>query len=224
MKSSVLSVLFAILLASAAVMETGCGHDTVDSGSQDLNMTYTPNPWGSGRFDVAEFGVNPIQALPADPAEAAVFGTERLLFRFTPFTANLTLTQDAPFSHIALSAGTYRVTRIEFTPPTLNDNHLAPPPYTDCIDGVAVIDAQSAPGIPPVFQFDNPPSLTFTIQPGQTKLALTVDVPDLIAGYEAAFTCQYVPCPGCPIDPRPTLTAFDAVIFRDALLANITLK
>ena len=187
-------------------------------------MTYTPSPSGSGRFSVATITVNRIQALPADPQQAALYGTERLLFRFSPFTANLTLDTPVPYSNIALSAGTYNVTRIDFSPPALVDEHLAPPPYQDCIDGVAVFDDGSASGIPSVFLFNSPPSVTFTIQPGQTSLALTVDVPGLITGYEAAFTCTYVPCPGCPIDPRPTLTAFDEDAFRAALLANITLK
>jgi hypothetical protein len=217
-------VLIAVLLASAAVMAPGCSNDSLSSSSQALNMTYTPSPSGSGRFETATFIVSRIQALPADPEQAALYGNERLLFRFLPFTANLVLETPVPYSDIALAAGTYNVTRIDYTPLALVDQNLPPPPYATCTDGVAVIDGQSAPGIPTVFQFNNPPSLTFTIQPGQTSLALTVDVPGLIAGYEAAFTCTYVDCPGCPVDPRPTMTAFDANTFRAALLANITLK
>jgi hypothetical protein len=218
MRSSVLPALIVMLLASAAVMAPGCNNNTLSGSSQDLNMTYTPSPPDSGRFSVATFIVARIQALPADPQQAALYGSERLLFRFDPFTANLTLDTPVPFANIAIAAGTYNVTRIDFSPPALVDEHLAPPPYQQCIDGVAVIDDQSVPGIPSVFQFNNPPSLSFTVQPGQTSLALTVNVPGLIAGYEAAFTCQYQACPGCPVDPRPTLTAFDQNAFRAALL------
>jgi hypothetical protein len=185
---------------------------------------YTPSPTGPGRFDIASFNINRIQALPADPQQAALYGSESLLFRFLPFTANLVVQTPVPYASIALSSGTYNVTRIDFTPPALVDTNLAPPPYANCADGVAVIDGQSAPGIPAVFQFNNPPSLSFTVQPGQTSLALTVDVPGLIAGYEASFTCTYVPCPGCPVDPKPTMTAFDENAFRAVLLANISLQ
>ena len=186
-------------------------------------MTYTPSPSGSGRFETATFIVSRIQALPADPQQAALYGTERLLFRFSPFTANLTLDTPVPYSNIALAAGTYNVTRIDFSPLALVDDNVSTTPAT-CIDGIAVLDGSQPPGIPSFFQFNNPPSLTFTIQPGQTSLALTVNVPGLIAGYEASYTCTFLACPGCPVDPRPTLTAFDENAFRAALLANITLK
>jgi hypothetical protein len=228
MRSSFLLGLSGLALASAAAVAVGCSHDTLNSGSQNLSMTYLPSPSGAGRFDSATFVINKIQALPADPAEAALFGTERLSFRFDPFTANLTLEAPVPFSNISLSVGTYNITLIEFTPPAMIDNNLAPPPYAECIDGIATINRQSAPGIPQVFQFKNPPDnlsgMSFTLSPGQTSLALTVNVPGLIAGYEAAFTCQYVPCTGCPVDPRPTLTSFSTAAFRAALLANITIK
>ena len=223
MRSSVLPALIVGLLASAAVMAPGCSSNTLSSSSQDLNMTYTPSPSGSGRFDTASFIVNGIQALPADPQQAALYGTERLLFRFSPFTANLTLDTPVPYSNIALAAGTYNVTRIDFSPLALVDDNVSTTPAT-CIDGIAVLDGSQPPGIPSFFQFNNPPSLTFTIQPGQTSLALTVNVPGLIAGYEASYTCTFFACPGCPVDPRPTLTAFDENAFRAALLANITLK
>jgi hypothetical protein len=228
MRSSALHVLYVVVLALAAVVATDCSHETLGSGSQDLNMTYTPSPAGAGRFERATFNVATIQLLPADPAEAAIYGTERLQFRFSPFAANLTLTEAVPFSQIALSTGTYRVTRIEFTRLVLVDEDLAPNPAT-CMDGLAVVDGTKPPGqVPLRYLFDDPPDnlsrLTFTIQPGQTTLALTVDVPGLIAGYESSFTCLLVPCPGCPVNPKPTLTAFNATTFKAALLANITIK
>jgi hypothetical protein len=68
--------------------------------------------------------------------------------------------------------------------------------------------------------FTDPQSLTFTIRPGQTKLALTVNVPGLIAGYESSYTCQL----GCGPAGSPCLTAFNEATFRAALLANLTLE
>jgi len=225
MRSRVVFLLSSMVLASAAVIATGCSQDTLSGGSQDLNMTYTPSPAGAGRFDIASFKVNTIQIVPTDPQEAALFGANRMLLRFDNFTADLTATQPVFYSHIALAAGSYRVTTIAFTPPALVDSNLPTNPAT-CIDGVPVIDAQSTTGVPQVFTFDNPSTLIFTVQPGQTSLALTVDVPGLIAGYEAAFTCAFFPCPGCPVDPKPTVAGspFNTQVFRDALMANITIK
>jgi len=228
MRSGVVRVFSGMVLALLTVVAGGCSQDTLSSGSQNVNMTYTPSPSGSGRFNVASLKINKLQSLPADPAEAALFGTERIPFRFTPFDANLTLTSPVAYSHVALSTGTYNITTIELTPPTLVDNNIAPPPYASCKDGVEVFTAQSAPGIPDAFLFTSPADdlsgLTFNLSPGQTSLAVKVNVPGLIAGYQAAFTCQYVPCPGCPVDPRPVLTTFDNQAFRSALLANITIE
>jgi hypothetical protein len=229
MRPSSLLIFSGLVLAVAAAVAVGCSQDTLNSGSQNININYTPSPAGSGRFDSASFVINRIQALPADPAEAALFGTERLTFRFEPYTANLVLETPQNYANISLSAGTYVVTLIEFTPLALVDTDLPPPPYAACIDGIATIDAQSVtPNLPEVFQFKNPPTdlsgLTFTLSPGQTSLALKVNVPGLIAGYEASFTCQYVPCTGCPFSPRPKLTAFSSSTFRAALLANVTIE
>jgi hypothetical protein len=228
MRSSGLYVLAVVVLASTVAIGTGCNNDTLNSGSQNLSMTYTPSPSGAGRFDTATLIISRLEALPADPTEAAIYGSERLLFQFNPYTAHLTLTQPTPYTTIALSAGTYRATFIELSPLALVDTASSPSPV--CIDGIAVLDGSQPPGIPSKFAFAYPPgtsspaNLTFTIQPGQTSLALTVDVPGLIAGYEAAYTCQFVQCPGCPVDPSPTLTAFDQTAYRDALLANIKIQ
>jgi len=233
MRSSFLHVLSGLVLASVVVMAGGCNQDTLNSGSQNINMAYTPSPSGAGRFDRASFFFNRIQALPADPAEAALYGTERILFQFDPFKAELTLTAPVTFSNISLSTGAYNVTLIEFTPPALVDTDLAPPPYASCIDGIATIDAQSVkppygPVVPATFLFripqDNLSGMSFALSPGQTNLALNVNVPGLIQGYQDSFTCQYVPCPGCPVNPKPTLTAFNNATFKAALLANITIE
>jgi hypothetical protein len=218
--------LSVIVLSLVATLAPGCSHDTLQSGSQQLDMNYTPNPTGAGRFARASFIIDKILALPADPNEAALYGANRIILRVSPvstFEADLTATAPVMYSDITLSAGTYVVKQVDYRLLVLVDTNVAANPQ-HCIDGVAVIDGQQPPGIPQLYTFLNPPSLTFTVQPGQTQLALTVNVPGLIKGYEDAYTCQYVPCTGCPVDPRPTLTAFDETTFRNALLANISIK
>jgi hypothetical protein len=217
-------VLSFVVLASATVAVTGCNHDTLRSGSEDLNVTYLPSPSGAGRYETAAFSINKIQFLPADPATAAIYGTERLQFRFDFFTADLTKTEEVSFTNIVLAAGTYRVTLIEFTRLSLKDSNVAPNPQT-CIEGVAVLDGSQPQGqVPAKFAFNDPPDnlsdLIFTIRPGQTKLQLTVNVPGLIAGYESAYTCQL----GCGSGGTPCLTAFNQAAFKAALLANVTFE
>jgi len=223
MRSSVRHVLSVIVLASVAVATIGCGHDTLGSGTQDLSVTYTPSPAGAGRYETATFDITKIQVLPVDPATTAIYGTEALLFRFFRFQADLTATNPVAFAQIALAAGTYRVRLIGFTSPFLSDDLVSTTPAT-CIDGVGALNPQAAPGVPAEREFDDPASLNFTVRPGQTTLALRVNVPGLIAGYESSFTCQFLPCPGCPVDPAPSLTAFNEATFRAALLANVTLE
>ena len=238
MRSRFLHVLSGMVLASVAVLATGCNHDTLSGGSQNLTMTYTPSPSGAGRFNceatavtppcTASFNVIQIKVLPADPEERKLYqspsGPGGLLFLFSAFSANLTLTAAVPISQIPLSTGTYNVTSIQFTPPELVDQNLAPPPYASCMEGVSTINTSS----PAAFLFkdtvDDLSRLTFTVQPGQTSLSLTVDVPGLIADYEAAFAPGCVPCQNCSQDPRSTLTTFDAAAFRANVLANISIK
>jgi len=221
MRSSVRQVLSVIVLASVAVATFGCSHATLDSGTQALNMTYTPSPAGAGRYNRATFDVNKIHAIPVDPAAAEIFGSEALLFRFDVFTADLTLQNAFPFSNIALAAGTYNVRLIEFTPPSLVDTDPLPSNPPTCIEGVATLNRQSVtPEIVEKFDFVDPPSLTFTVSPGQTTLALTINVPGLITGYENSFTCQT----GCGAGGTNCVTAFSEANFRAALLANVTLK
>jgi hypothetical protein len=222
MKASVLRGMCVLVLATAAVAVAGCSHETLNSGAQGLDMTYSPSPSGAGRFDRASFIVVRIQALPADPAEAALYGPERLLFRFSPFTADLTLTTAVLYSNITLSAGDYVVTRAEFTSLALVDTDVPTNPAT-CIDGIQVIDGSQPAGVPTNYVFDDPASLSFTVHPGQAQLALTVNVPGLIAGYEAAFTCSMDANVCSPRNP-PCLTAFDEDTYRNALLANISIE
>ena len=221
MRSAIRHVVSVLILASVAVAATGCSHNTVDSASQALRVTYTPSPAGAGRYERASFFINIIEVLPADPRTAALYGSARLRFQTSPFTAKLTETQDVEFAKIALGAGTYRVTLLEITAPTLVDENVIPIPG-NCMSGIEVIDGTTNPPgqVPSTFAFTDPQSLTFTIRPGQTKLAITVNVPGLIAGYESSYTCQNSCGPG----GFPCLTAFDVANFRAILLANLTLE
>jgi hypothetical protein len=216
-------VLSAFLFASALTFVGGCSHDTLDSGANSLAVQYDPSPSGSGRFERAEFNIATIQILPADPALATVNGGRSLSLRFDPFTANLTVTQPVTFSQIALSAGTYKVTKIEFNPPSLVDTDVSPTPAT-CLDGIAAFKSGPAAGQVPNLTTFIPPatdSLTFTVHEGQSKLSLTVNVPGLIAGYQAAFTCSTTD-PSC--GGQACLISFDQTAYASALLANISLE
>lgn len=234
MKSGFLHVLSGMVLASAAVMVPGCSQDTLESGSQNLNMAYTPNPSGAGRFDTASFTFDKIEALPADPDEAALYGVERILFSFSPFIADLTVDAPVTYSNIALSPGTYNVTLIQVTPPALVDEEVLPPPPpgANCLDWVSTFNAQSPvrpfPELPAFFRFrtptDNLSNLSFTVQPGQTRVALTVNVPGLIAAYQQSFSSGCRLCTNCNADSRSTLTTFNTPAYRAAVLANITIE
>jgi hypothetical protein len=232
MTSPVRHALSFILLVSVAAAGSGCSQDTVNGGSQGLNVVVRPNPAGAGRFERASMLINKIQFLPADPATAALYGSERLLMKFTPYDAQLAATQDQLFSNVSISAGTYRVTYLEVAPLVLVDEDLAPPPYATCIDGLAIIDGSTpctpdpqhpnvcVPDVPTAFGFNDPPNLSFTIQPGQTTLALKVNIPGLIAGYQSMYTCTL----GCGTGGAPCLTAFNEATYRAAVLANISFE
>jgi len=224
-----------VVALTLLVVAAGCSHDTLNGASQDLSVTFTPSPPGAGRYtgvgaDSASFIINKIQLLPADPTLAALYGTNQLLLRFTPFDPTnhphlLTETEESEYANIALSAGTYRVSLLEVTPLVLIDDNVDPN-ATECIKQLSVIDGSTPAGIPSDFSFsfpnpaDTPANLTFTIRPGQTKLAIKVNVPGLISGYEASYTCQF----GCGPGGTPCLTAFSQSSFRAAVLANMTIE
>ncbi len=211
-------VLTTAALCAALGAGTGCNQNTLTGSTANLIVNYTQNPAGAGRFERGSFTVNKILALPADPQAASVFGNERLLFFFGTFNADLTLSQSVQMSHIALSPGTYQVTYFEFTPPALVDTNVpANPP--SCIEGIAAID--SGPTfVPDIIKFTNPPTMTFTVHPGQTTLSMNINVPALVNGYEASFTCAQ----GCGPGGGPCVTAFDEANFRAVFLANVTFQ
>jgi hypothetical protein len=206
-----------VLLIGAGV--TSCQSDTLNSGTESLVVKYVPNPSGAGRFDRSNFDVVRLQIRPSDPALLAIYGNTPLSLRFSPFTADLTQTTASTYATIALAAGTYTVKELSLTRPQLVDTDISPTPAT-CLDGIAAFPSGPASGAVPVsFTYTTPASLTFTVQPGQTKLNLTVNVPGLISAYENAFTCN----PDCG-GGVPCLIAFDADTFTAEYLANITLQ
>lgn len=208
-----LGVLVAALGGLAA-----CSNDPLESNTSKVQFRYVPSPSGAGRYDTAQMDILTVQVLPEDPALAAVYGADQLLFRFTPFTANLKATQSVPISNTGLPPGTYVVKLIEFTAPGLIDQTLPTSP-TSCIERIAALPSGPAsPQVPSAFSFTDVPSMTFTLAPGQTTLSITVDIPGLIAGYESSFTCNN-DCGG----GNACLTAFDEAAFRNVLLANITI-
>ena len=237
MRAGIRHVLGVVALTQLALVAAGCSHDTLSGGSQDLTVTFTPSPPGAGRYtgfglDKATFEIKKLLVLPADPVTAKLYEDDgkTLSFRFQPFDPNnhphlLEETTESEFAQIALSSGTYRVKTLEVTPLELTDDNVSPTPAS-CIEGIAVINRTSVnPNIADVLSVgfpnpaDTPANLTFTIRPGQTKLALKVNVPGLIAGYEASFTCQ----PNCFLG-FPCLTAFSEPSFEAALLANISIE
>lgn len=223
MRSRVWPVVSVIVLASVAIATTGCSHDTLSSGTQDLSVVYTPSPAGAGRWDTAKFAMQKIQVVPTDPADPEIFRDEALLFTFDVVPADLTQGNAAAFAHVALAAGNYRVKNIWFTPPNLFDVQGSIP--SSCADYFQTIDRLSSstvttPPVPSQFKFPDsefpgdPPSPIFTVHPGQTTLSLSVNVPGLIAGYESSFK-------NCVETPTPHPTVFDAANFRAVLMANV---
>lgn len=219
MRTTAWRVGVVLALAIVGVLAAACSHEDLTSGTEALTVKYTPDPTGVGRYERASFTIATIRAIPADPELAAIYGNRPLLFRFSPFTADMTLDKAVSFAEIGLSPGVYNVALIEFSAPQLVDENVSSTPAT-CIEGIAAVPSgPAASQVPQTFSLTNPSGLTFTVRPGQTKLSLTVDIPGLVAGFEGAFTCQ-ADCGG----GRPCLTTFNAASYSNAILANVTLQ
>jgi hypothetical protein len=236
MRAGIRHVLGAVAVTQLALFAGGCSHDTLSGSSQNLTVTFVPAPPGAGRYtgfgrDTATFEIRQLLVLPADPATAALYESDgkTMSFRFQPFDPDnhphlLEETTESEFARIALSPGTYRVKKLAVTPLILIDDNVTP--SARCIENIPVIDRTSVnPNIDDVISLDfpstadTPANLTFTIRPGQTNLAIKVNIPGLITGYENAFTCQ----PNC-IFGFPCLTAFSQPNFKAALIANIAFE
>ena len=172
-----------------------------------------------GRFERGSFDIKKLEALPVDPNTGAIFGTDTLIFRFDSFRADLATTTPTLFSTVGLAEGTYRITLFQMSMPSLVDTNVDPNPV-NCGDGVATVDVSAAPGVPSSVDFVNEPALTFTVRPGQSSIAIKLNVPGFIAGYQGAFTCQF----GCGPGGAPCFTAFSTPAFKAALLANLTIE
>lgn len=216
MSSRFSQAMSVVLLASGILAAVGCSSEPVTGGSAGLTFAVVPSPAGAGRYEEASVIVNKIQVLPADPATAALYGGDVLILFFAPTDVHLATNTDEFISSISLSPGTYSVSFLQITPLVLVDQNVSPTPAS-CIEGIDVIDGTQPSGIPNTFGFTNPPTLTFTISPGQTKLALKINIPGLIAAYEASYTCT----PGCGPGGSPCLTAFNEPAYRAAVLANL---
>jgi len=211
------AVMSILAMTVVGAFAPSCSNSTLESGSEGLVVTFAPNPSGTGRFDSASFNVNAVFFLPADPDAASVYGGRPLSLTFSPLVLDLTQTQSVAYSQIALAAGTYRVTQISFTSPQLIDTDPTPAPAT-CIDGVNAVPSGPAAGqVPPNVSFDSSAGFTFTVNPGQTTLAIFVNVPGLIAEFEDGFTCV----PDCG-GGQPCLTGFDTTNYPDVFLNNVS--
>jgi hypothetical protein len=220
-----------VFVASIALGTSACNQSKLESGTQGLAVAFAPDPSGAerlngGSFEVGNFDIVKLQALPVDPAAAAVYGSESLIFRLQRVTEDLTKAEPVAFSQIALPTGSYYVTRLEITHPALIDYDVPTPPVpTDpahCMAGVTVVNTEGLGALQTVV-FDQTSNITFTVSQGQSKLAIKLNVPAFIKAYEASFTCQV----GCGTnDPtRNCLTApFDETAFRAAVLANLTIQ
>lgn len=228
MSSRVRKALSVALLTAGLVAGPACDSESVTGGSQTVTLTVNFGSTGIGRYTSATWIVRKIRVLPADPSTAALYGSNQLLMFFSTLDVNLAATQGQLVSTISLAPGTYRVSFLEVTPLVLLDDELDPNPPT-CIEGIAVIDGTKPctviqgvcqPDLPSEIGFTNP-AYGFTVTPGQTtNVNMNVDVSELIAGYESAFTCT----PGCGPGGSPCLTAVNQSTYRAAILANVTFE
>jgi hypothetical protein len=209
----------AIGLAIVGGLQGCSSSDPLGSGTESLTVRYVPNPAGAGRYNRADLTLQRIHIRPADPELVPIYGSTPLALKFGTFRVDMTLESAAVYSEIALVPGDYIVTIFELTRPQLVDSDAITAPAS-CVDAIAALPSGPATGaVPNLFTYPNPPSLAFTVRPGQTQLNLTMNVPGVIAAYEAAFTCN----PDCG-GGAPCLTGFDAAAFTTAYLANISLQ
>lgn len=219
MRSTMRGVIGVWALAAVCVVAVSCSDSNVNSGSEGLVVKYKPNPTGAGRFERGSFGIASIKILPNDPATVAIYGSTQLSIIFRPFTADITATKPVTLAQIALASGSYRVTELQITSPSMVDTNVSATPAT-CIDGVAGVPSGPATGqVPPTLTFNNVSSLAFTVRPGQTTLSFTVDIPRLVSEFQAEFTCN----PDCG-GGQPCLVGFDAAAYRDTMLAVISVQ
>lgn len=197
----------------AAALLAGCSKTSdLSSGTEGLVVKYTPNPTGAGRYSRAGTSITRIRFLPNDPNTARIYGNTPMSMRFDPFVIDLTQATVQTYANIALAVGDYKITLFELTSPALFDSNVSGSPAT-CIAGVSTVPSgPAASQVPAVFTLNNPAGMTFSIRPGQTKLAMTLDVPGLIGDYEGAFTCN----PDCG-GGSPCLTSFDVPTFSAAI-------
>ena len=219
MTVSLRTLLAAVALAGALLGATSCSDEPITSSSAPLSIRYVPEPTGAGRYETAGFTIIQITFVPTDPDRAIALHGQSLAFRFGTFDTNLEATEAVEFTKTALAPGTYLIDRFAFFSPFLSDNNLPATPAS-CIEKISALPSgPAAPQVPPEFTLDSSVGYGFTINPGQTKLDIVVDVPGLIAGYESSFTCSD-DCGG----GNACLTAFDADAFRTQFINHVTFR
>jgi hypothetical protein len=224
MTSRCTQVLATAVILAAAFASTGCDSNTATSGTAGLSVRYNPSPSGAGRFeggtnDFANMIIFKITFEPVDPELVPLLGGEALSMRFSDYNANLASAEPLEYAAIAVPPGTYRITELTFRPPQLQDGEAtAAAPV--CIERIASIPSgPAASQVPVQMTLDANDGYVFSVSPNQTKLDIRVDVPALLAAYQAAFTCQDS-CGG----GNACLTAFDEAAFRAAFLAHVTIQ
>ena len=224
MTSRCTQILATAAILAAAFASTGCDTNTATSGTAGLSVRFNPSPSGAGRFeggtnDFANMIIFKITFEPTDPELVPLLGGEALSMRFSDYTANLAASGPLEYAAIALPPGTYRITELTFRPPQLQDSEAnAAAPV--CADRIASVPSgPAASQVPVQMTLDANDGYEFTVTPGQTKLDILVDVPGLLAAYQASFTCQDS-CGG----GGPCFTAFDESAFRAAFIAHVSIQ
>jgi len=217
MRSKLFAGIGGLSVAAGMLVASGCSHDTLKSSTVGLTVKYTQSPSGAGRYDTAAYGVSEIRLVPADPVRRSLLSGNNFSLN-AQINADLTASGTTTFSQVALSPGLYNIVGVTYTTPVLKDNVLPETPTT-CIEGVSnVPSGPAAAQVPFAISLNESDGLQLNVQPGNSVIEVRADVPALISGYEAAFTCQ----PSCD-GLGPCLTAFDQSAFRTTLLSSIAI-
>ena len=222
MTSRMTLFLAAGAIGAASLASVGCSSDPVGSSTTSLSLRFVTSPSGAGRFgdapeDEAIINIRSVDFRPTDPTLDALLGAQAYQMFFGVYDGDLKRTDPDEVSGMALQPGTYKITALEYRPPRFTDagaSQAAP----NCIDRIAAIPSGAA--IPDfTYTLDESFGLTFTVNPGQTQLDMTFDVPGLIAAYSAAFTCTE----NCG-NGISCLTAFDPEAGRAAIADHLSFQ
>jgi len=218
MTSRFVRACVAVATVGVAFGLPSCSHDTLTSSTAGLAVTFVPSPSGTGRFEQASMGLNGVNFVPTDPALAALTPGNSLTLG-VGITANLTVSQETTLGRVALAPGTYKVTKMTIVPPSLVDEEASNSTGACITKIVSVPSFPAQAQVPDSYVFDESDGYQFTVRSGQTKLNLKVDVPAMINGFLASFTCQD-DCGG----GTPCLTTYDSDHFRAVLRNTVSIE